>query len=115
MFYPRRGLIHQARFGQKSIQSGLISIDSSFSSTVPNARCRAPETAPIIINEGEDLNLRVFIDRSVVEVFVNERQCVAIRVFPGRKDSTHVSLRSQGGDTQLKSLDAWAMKSIYKG
>jgi sucrose-6-phosphate hydrolase SacC (GH32 family) len=31
--------------------------------------------------------LRVFVDRSVVEVFVNGKQCVALRVYPGRNDS----------------------------
>ena len=50
---------------------------------------------------------------SVVEVFVNGRQCVAARVYPGRADSLGVSLRAQGSDAVLKQLDAWTMKSIY--
>ena len=62
----------------------------------------------------EPLELRVFLDRSVVEVFVNGRQCVAVRVYPGREDSLGVSLRSQGTDATLNSLDAWQMKSIYE-
>ena len=63
---------------------------------------------------GETLELRVFIDKSVVEVFVNGKQCVAMRVYPGREDSVGVSLRSQGRDAELKSLEAWRMKSIYE-
>ena len=55
----------------------------------------------------------MFIDRSVVEVFVNGGQCVAMRGYPGREDSVGVSLRSQGQDATLKSLDAWQMKNIY--
>ncbi len=74
---------------------------------------RAPETAPVFIEKNEPLKLRVFIDRSVVEVFVNGRQCVAMRVYPGRKDSVGVSLKSQGRDAVLKSLDAWQMRNIY--
>ena len=62
----------------------------------------------------EPLQLRVFIDRSVVEVFVNGRQCVAVRVYPDREDSVGVSLRAQGQDAELKSLDAWRMEDIYK-
>jgi beta-fructofuranosidase len=50
----------------------------------------------------------------VVEVFVNGKQCVALRVYPGREDSLGVSLRAQGRDAALKSLDAWQMKSIYQ-
>jgi beta-fructofuranosidase len=53
------------------------------------------------------------VDKSVVEVFVNGRQCVAVRVYPDRADSSGVSLRSQGQDSVLTSLDAWQMKSIY--
>ena len=93
--------------------ASLITIDSSYSSSLPDVRSRAPETAPIRIGRNEPLKLRVFIDRSVVEVFVNGKQCVAMRVYPGRKDSIGVSLRSQGRDARLKSLDAWQMKSIY--
>jgi beta-fructofuranosidase len=92
----------------------LITIDSSSSSLLPDVLSRAPETAPVFIGPDEPLKLRVFIDRSVVEVFVNGKQCVAMRVYPGREDSIGVSLRSQGQDSELKSLDAWQMKNIYE-
>ena len=59
------------------------------------------------------LRLRVFIDHSVVEVFANGKQCVAARVYPGREDSTGVSLRAQGSGAVLRSLSAWQMHSIY--
>lgn len=73
---------------------------------------RAPETAPVWLASGELLKLRIFIDKSVVEVFVNGRQCVAARVYPGRTDSLGVSLRAQGSPAILKRLDAWTMQSI---
>ena len=57
--------------------------------------------------------MRVFIDKSVVEVFVNGKQVLAVRVYPSRNDSVGVSLRSQGKDSELKLLEAWQMKSIY--
>ena len=62
---------------------------------------------------GETLKLRVFIDKSVVEVFANGRQCLAVRVYPGREDSTGVSLRAQGAVAALSALDVWQMRSIY--
>ncbi len=91
----------------------LITIDSSYASQNPDARSRAPETAPVAIGDEEPLRLRVFVDKSVVEVFVNDRQCVAVRVYPDRQDSVGVSLRSQGKEAVLKSLDAWKMTNIY--
>jgi beta-fructofuranosidase len=74
----------------------LISIDSSYSSELPDVMSRAPETGPFWLAPDEPLKLRVFIDKSVVEVFVNGRQCLAVRVYPGRTDSLGVSLRAQG-------------------
>lgn len=91
----------------------LICIDTSYSSTLPEALSRAPETAPVFLEDDESLRLRVFIDRSVVEVFVNGKQCLAARVYPGRDDSLGVSLRAQGSAATLKRLDAWRMRSIW--
>lgn len=108
-FFRNRGY----RNRQTGVQASAISIDSSHSSTLPDVRARIPETADVIIADDEPLELRVFIDRSVVEVFVNGRQCVAVRVYPGRDDSVGVALRSVGQDTTLASLDAWKMASIY--
>jgi len=109
MFFKNRGY-RSAEYG--GVLSA-ISIDSSYSSLLPDVRSRAPETAPVFIDQEEPLKLRVFIDRSVVEVFVNGKQCVAMRVYPGRDDSVGVSLRSQGQDAILTSLDAWQMRNIY--
>ena len=109
-FFQNRGYRDRRRRGRPS---SLITIDSSYSSLLPDVLSRAPETAPVALESDETLKLRVFIDKSVVEVFVNGKQCVAMRVYPGREDSVGVSLRSQGRDAVLKSLDAWQMKNIY--
>ena len=44
---------------------------------------------------------------------MNGKQALAVRVYPGRQDAIGVSLRSQGQDSELISLEAWQMKSIY--
>ena len=84
------------------------------SSTLPDALSRAPETAPVHLESDEPLKLRIFVDRRVVEVFANGRQCAAVRVYPGREDSTGVSLRSQGESAVLRALDAWQMTNVYE-
>ena len=113
MFLRDRGY-RRRDVGAPGSRYSLITIDSSRSSSLPDVLSRSPETAPVLIGPDEPLRLRVFVDRSVVEVFVNGRQCVAMRVYPGREDSVGVSLRSQGRDAALGSLDAWQMKSIYR-
>ena len=114
LFFKERGYRHRYPGKRSKGNDTLISIDSSYSSTLPDVKSRPPETAPVLLGKDEPLKLRVFVDKSVVEVFVNGKQCVAMRVYPGRKDSIGVSLRSQGKDAKLKSLDAWQMKNIYE-
>ena len=110
-FYRERGYNESYR-DQRRRQS-LISIDSAGASLAGDVHPRAPETAPVVLAPGEPVELRVFVDRSVVEVFVNGRQCLAVRVYPERHDSLGVSLRCQGADSRLLSLDAWNMLSIW--
>ena len=111
-FFKERG--YRNRGHRTGPRYSLITIDSSYSSLCPDVMSRAPETASVAIEADEPVELRVFIDRSVVEVFVNGRQCVALRVYPSRADSVGVSLRCQGRDAQLSSLDAWQMASIHE-
>ena len=112
-FFRDRGFSLRRVFGRDARQS-LLTIDSSYSSAAPDVLSRAPETAPVLLEEGELLELRVFVDRSVVEVFANGRQCLAVRVYPDRADSIGVSLRAQGSAAWLRSLDAWQMSSIWE-
>jgi beta-fructofuranosidase len=112
MFFKERG--YRDRSNPKAPLPGVVTLDISRSSILPDVRSRPPETAPVATVPGEPLKLRVFVDKSVVEVFVNGRQCVAARVYPGRKDSLGVSLRAQGQDATLQSLDAWEMENIYR-
>jgi beta-fructofuranosidase len=69
--------------------------------------------APLEAEPGEPLRLRVFIDRSIVEVFANGIQCVTKRIHPSRADSLGVGLFAQGGDCVLSRLDAWDMDPIW--
>ena len=96
----------------RDTSDSLISVDTSHASLLPDVLSRAPETGPLYLKPGEPLKLRVFVDKSVIEVFVNGRQCVTVRVYPGRADSLGVSLLAQGQDAALIKLDAWQMKSM---
>jgi beta-fructofuranosidase len=109
MFFKGRGY----KRDRKKPRPGVVSIDTSCSSILPDVRSRPPETAEIPMGVKEPLKLRVFIDKSILEVFVNGKQCLAVRVYPGKKDSKGVSLRSRGCSTMLKYLKAWQMDNIY--
>lgn len=66
------------------------------------------ERGPFALEEGESLVLRVFIDRSIVEVYANDRQAIARRVYP-RLGGTGVKLFAKGGDMEITSIKAWEM------
>ena len=88
-------------------EEGLLKVDTRKSG--PENTPKAVEAAPFELKPGERLKLRVFVDKSVVEVFANSRQAIARRIYPSRQDSTGVRVLSAGGDTRVHSLKAWTM------
>jgi beta-fructofuranosidase len=67
------------------------------------------ERAPFVLIPGETLNLRVFIDKSVVEIYVNDRQAICRRVYPTRPDSGNIFLFTEGGSMHFKTVTVWEM------
>ena len=67
------------------------------------------EAGPFELKQGETLTLRVFVDKSVVEAFANDRQAAMRRIYPTRADSLGVSLFSQGGAAKVRRVTAWEM------
>jgi len=68
---------------------------------------RDRQVVPFSLKNDEKLKLRIFIDRSIIEIFANNRQCITQRIYPTRKDSTGIELFSKGGSMTVKSLQAW--------
>jgi len=67
------------------------------------------QEAPLTLRPAEKLQLRVFLDRSILEVFANDRQCITQRIYPSREDSLGIGLFSEGGSIEVESLQAWQM------
>jgi len=106
--------------------AGLLKIDVSKTTLDPKIRYRSwcitkpqgpadasrrvlCQEAPLVLKPGEPLRLRIFLDRSMLEVFANGHQCMTQRLWPTRADALDVSLFSRGGKTLVKSLEAWDM------
>jgi len=69
--------------------------------------------APLTPAKGERrLKLRVFLDRSVLEVFANDTVCVT-KVLPPRRGDTTLSVRTEAGAAQVAELRAWPMRTIW--
>jgi len=67
------------------------------------------EAGPFALRPGGPLKLRVFIDKSIVEVFANDRQAVCRRIYPSREDSVGVKLFARGGAVNVPILKAWRL------
>ncbi len=91
---------------------GRITLDPRSSSDASDVVGRAVQHAPLDLDEDEALQLRVFIDRSIVEVFANGRQGLTQRIYPSRLDSRGVALLAES-DAIARSVDAWQMRSIW--
>lgn len=70
---------------------------------------REKHIAPLSLPAGEPVRLRVFVDRSVVEVFANDVICFATRAYPTREDSAGIRAYATGGQPHVRILRAWEM------
>ncbi len=61
----------------------------------------------------KELTLHVFLDRSVIEVYANERAALTARVYPTRADSLGVDAFAVGGSARVLSCDVWEMQGIW--
>ena len=67
--------------------------------------------APLELNPGEPLKLRIFLDGPLLEVFANDRQCVTQQVFPLGSVADKVKFFAEGGSAELVSGKAWTLRA----
>jgi beta-fructofuranosidase len=69
--------------------------------------------APLQINAGKKkLNLHIFIDRSVLEVFANETVCITKVISPLDAGAT-LKIHAEGGTANAKLVQSWPIKTIW--
>lgn len=67
---------------------------------------RIKEEAPLVLNDGENLMLDIFADKSVIEVYANEKQAICRRVYP-KDPSKAIGIKLIGTKDSVVSLEAW--------
>jgi fructan beta-fructosidase len=61
----------------------------------------------------QKISLRIFFDNSIIEVYINDGECVfTAQVFPEEKIPA-VDIFSDGPGTIVQRLEAWKLKSIW--
>jgi len=61
----------------------------------------------------KQFSFHIFIDKSVFEIFINNRECLTSRVYPKTQTCNAFDIYASNGDVRLKSLDLWTIKSIW--
>ena len=90
-----------------------LEVDVSRSSTSADLIHSQAETGPLPLAADEPLELHIFLDRSVVEVFANHRQCLTKRIYPARPDSLGIGLLARRQSAVLRSMDVWQLSPIW--
>ncbi len=68
---------------------------------------------PLTLPKGSrKLALRIFLDRSVLEVFANETVCVTKTITPLAPDVS-LEISAEGGSASGKHIQSWPMKTIW--
>lgn len=55
----------------------------------------------------EDLNFDIFVDGSLVEIFINDRFAMTSRVYPTRADAQHIAVSAGQGQVCFENLRVW--------
>ena len=69
---------------------------------------------PFELKPAENLKLRVFLDKSIIEVFINDRQA-ALAPHHYAPENLGITLFSQGGAVLVPEVKGWKLRSIYAG
>lgn len=83
--------------------SGILALDTRQSSQADDVETGMYSLRRETIGAGP-VHLRIFIDHSIIELFLNDAQCITARAYPQSVDATRVRI---GGSHAVASVDAW--------
>jgi len=114
--YRQRGDVYFKKtkwpgFAYREGHQSVMVLDTLHSTLSPTD-LRTPETQQIYIDPEEKLNLRIFIDKSVIEVFLNDKMVCAARAYPTNTDAL-VSLTAIGDDLKIEHITAYTLKEMF--
>lgn len=79
---------------------------SSLDKNIPNEGRRGTYQ----LNRNQKVKLRLFIDGSVVECFINDEDAFTTRIFPFNKESNQLFFFTEGGQALIKTSSVWKLK-----
>lgn len=92
------------------LEENLVKLDRTFSST--SLTPRDVREAKYIFDHKENINVTVFIDHSVLEVFIDNVVVFSCRVYPAKPESNKIDLVVAKGKVKILSGTEWQMMDI---
>lgn len=69
--------------------------------------------APLLVKQDGSLNLRIFMDTTSVEVFINDgEQVITNRIYPD-PNSNQFKIFTKGGKVRINSFESWKLHSVW--
>ncbi len=67
------------------------------------------EDSPFTLKKSEKVHLRVFLDKSILEVFANNRQCITQVIYPTLKDAINIQVFAEDATIKVEAVKAWRL------
>ncbi len=94
------------------IKSGAKGVSSIVMNLTDSELQILDANAPLSLAKNRKLDLHIFIDRSVLEVFANESVCITKIISP-LDDNATLEIHADDGDANAKLIQAWPIKTIW--
>jgi beta-fructofuranosidase len=92
------------------LKNNRIALNREKSTQSPAAKTQ--ESVPYIFNPKDTIKASIFLDHSVLEVFIENVVVFSARVYPSQTTSNKIDLLASEGNIELLSLFAWQMKDM---
>lgn len=102
-----------ARGKNGGIPCGYVTIDTSHSSLYPDGIGRIPDSTKFEWDGNTPIQIRIFVDNCMTEVFVNERAALCQMSYASLPESDGVTAEALGGNATIENIRVWEMGSIY--
>lgn len=70
---------------------------------------RYATSLPAVVRSGENFKLNVFLDHSILDIFINDKWATSIRVFSTDQTNKDAEIYASG-NTEVVSVEAWEIK-----
>lgn len=111
IFRQRGNTVHASfapGFGYRKAHETVVQVDTTHSTKT--GWVRTPDSQSFYLPPEDKLNVRIFLDRSVIEVFVNDRTAFAVRLSPTAGKNQKMSILARGDDLMINKLESYRLE-----